>query len=73
LTPIAQHYPSTSGSASFKPVADYLHGLGLKFGVWIMRGIPRKAVEQKLPIKGTTFTADQIANVSDGKCSSLGF
>ncbi|VGO14844.1 Alpha-galactosidase A [Pontiella desulfatans] len=45
-----------------KPIADRAHELGLKFGVHLMRGIPRKAVEQNLPIKGTKYTARDIAN-----------
>lgn len=45
-----------------KPIADRAHELGLKFGVHLMRGIPRKAYEQNLPIKGTPYTARDIAN-----------
>lgn len=45
-----------------KPIADRAHKLGLKFGVHLMRGIPRKAVELDLPIKGTKYTARDIAN-----------
>ncbi len=45
-------------------LADYAHQKGLKFGVWIMRGIPRQAVEQNLPIKGTPYFARDIADTS---------
>lgn len=45
-----------------KPIADRAHALGLKFGVHLMRGIPRKAVELNLPIKGTSYTARDVAN-----------
>jgi alpha-galactosidase len=45
-----------------KPIADRCHELGLKFGVHLMRGIPRKAYELNLPIKGTSYTARDIAN-----------
>lgn len=45
-----------------KPIADRAHELGLKFGVHLMRGIPRKAIEQNLPILGTKYTARDIAN-----------
>jgi alpha-galactosidase len=47
-----------------KPIADRTHELGLKFGVHLMRGIPRKAYEQNLPIKGTDYTARDIANTA---------
>lgn len=45
-----------------KPIADRAHELGLKFGVHLMRGIPRKAYELDLPILGTEYTARDIAN-----------
>lgn len=45
-----------------KRIADRCHKLGLKFGVHLMRGIPRKAYELDLPIKGTHYTARDIAN-----------
>ncbi|NNJ70879.1 MAG: glycoside hydrolase family 27 protein, partial [Kiritimatiellales bacterium] len=44
----------------FKPLADKLHAKGLKFGLHLMRGIPRVAVERDLPIKGTPYTAKDI-------------
>lgn len=47
-----------------KRIADRAHKLGLKFGVHLMRGIPRKAVEQNLPIKGTKYRARDIADTS---------
>jgi hypothetical protein len=49
-------------SNGFQPIADRCHELGLKFGVHLMRGIPRKAYELNLPIKGTRYTARDIAN-----------
>ncbi|MDI1248987.1 MAG: alpha-galactosidase [Lacunisphaera sp.] len=48
-----------------KVLADYAHSHGVKFGLHLMRGIPRKAVELNLPIKGTPYTARDIANVND--------
>ena len=59
--PALNRFPSAKDSQGFKPLADYIHKKGLKFGIHIMRGIPKKAVEDKLPIKGTNgITADQI-------------
>eukprot|EP01012_Entosiphon_sulcatum_P020150 TRINITY_DN25132_c0_g1_i1.p1 TRINITY_DN25132_c0_g1~~TRINITY_DN25132_c0_g1_i1.p1 ORF type:complete len:466 (+),score=41.48 TRINITY_DN25132_c0_g1_i1:27-1424(+) len=60
LLPNPDYYPSCR-NGSFRPLADRLHGLGLKFGLWIVPGIPRVAVERKLPILGTAYTADEIA------------
>ena len=48
----------------FKPLVDRCHELGLKFGLHLMRGIPRKAYQLNLPIEGTSFTARDIANTN---------
>jgi len=59
--PAVNRFPSAKDGNGFKPLADYIHSKGLKFGIHIMRGIPKKAVEDKLPIKGTNgITADKI-------------
>jgi hypothetical protein len=57
--PPTYRFPSAANGAGFKPLADKIHALGLKFGIHIMRGIPRRAVEQNLPIAGSKFTAAQ--------------
>jgi hypothetical protein len=62
LVPDVRKFPSSAGGAGFKPLADYVHSKGLKFGIHIMRGIPWEAVEKRLPIKGTRHTADEIAD-----------
>jgi len=49
----------------FKPMVDKLHAKGLKFGVHLMRGIPRIAVEKNLPIKGTNYSAKDIYTTTD--------
>lgn len=59
--PAVNRFPSAKDGNGFKPLADYIHGKGLKFGIHIMRGVPKIAVEKKLPIKGTNgITADNI-------------
>jgi len=63
--PATNRFPSAAGGSGFKPLADRVHALGLKFGIHIMRGIPRRAVEQNLPIAGSKFTAAQ-AVLPDG-------
>ena len=52
LLPDPRKFPSSVGGKGFKPLADYVHSLGLKFGIHVMRGIPRQAVWAKSPIKG---------------------
>ena len=62
LIPAVNRFPSAAGGAGFKPLADYVHSLGLKFGIHIMRGIPRQAVYAATPVKGCDATAREIAH-----------
>lgn len=62
--PSPARFPSSADGSGFKVLADYVHKLGLKFGIHIMRGIPRKAAELHLPVQGTAWTADMIADPS---------
>lgn len=63
--PAIDRFPSVGAEDSFKPIADYVHSLGLKFGIHIIRGIPREAVEKNLPIAGSNFHAAEAADRSD--------
>ena len=65
LVPAENKFPSSARGAGFKPVADYVHRLGLKFGIHIMRGIPRQAVAANTPILGTPFHAADIADTTN--------
>ncbi|GAB3724792.1 hypothetical protein GCM10027594_06040 [Hymenobacter agri] len=60
LVPAVNRFPSAAGGKGFRPLADYLHGKGLKFGIHIMRGVPVVAVQRRLPILGTKLTAADI-------------
>ncbi|MCM1124372.1 MAG: glycoside hydrolase family 27 protein [Eubacterium sp.] len=62
LQPSPVRFPSSAGGKGFAPLAEYVHSLGLKFGIHIMRGIPRKAAEQHCPVLGAKETADRIAD-----------
>lgn len=64
-TPPPSRFPSAIRGAGFKPLADYAHALGLKFGIHILRGIPKEAVKRNLPIEGATYHAAAAADVSD--------
>ena len=64
LIPDEKRFPSSAEGKGFKPLADYVHSLGLKFGIHIMRGIPRQAVHRNTKIKGTDKTARDIAKVA---------
>ena len=50
LIPAVNRFPSSADGRGFRPLADYIHGLGLRFGIHIMRGIPRQAVKANLPV-----------------------
>ncbi len=64
LLPATNRFPSAANGIGFKALADYVHGKGLKFGIHLMRGIPRQAVVANTPIKGTKFRAQDIANTN---------
>lgn len=67
LIPAVNRFPSSADGKGFAPLAEYVHSLGLKFGIHIMRGIPRQAVHQNTPILGSSQTARQIAK-TDSIC-----
>jgi len=58
--PAVNRFPSAANGAGFKPLADYTHALGLKFGIHILRGIPKEAVAKNLPIAGSNAHAADI-------------
>ena len=64
-SPDVKRFPSSVNKSGFKAVADYVHSLGLKFGIHILRGIPKKAVEKNLPIEGSNYRASDAADTSD--------
>lgn len=60
--PAENRFPSAAGGAGFRPLADALHAMGLKFGLHVMRGIPRIAVERGLTIKSAPYRAATVAD-----------
>lgn len=68
VIPAENRFPSSAGRKGFAPLAEYVHSLGLKFGIHIMRGIPRQAVYERTKIKGTDKTAADIAK-TDSICA----
>ncbi|MBN1611564.1 MAG: hypothetical protein JW940_33325 [Polyangiaceae bacterium] len=63
--PSPSKYPSATGEVGFKPIADKVHALGLKFGIHLMRGIPRASVTANNPIADSSYTASQAGNTGD--------
>jgi alpha-galactosidase len=71
LLPALKRFPSAADGAGFKPLADYIHSKGLKFGIHIMRGISKEAVKKNTPIYGSKASAQDIYS-TEGLCKWLG-
>jgi len=63
LIPAVNRFPSSANGAGFKALAGWVHAQGLKFGIHILRGIPRQVVKENLPIAGTGFHAQDAADL----------
>lgn len=57
-------FPPEGETNGIKALADYLHGMGMKFGIYVTPGISKQAVKKNTSILGTQYTADQIAEPS---------
>jgi len=68
--PALNRFPSSAGGKGFKPLADYIHGKGLKFGIHVMRGVPVIAVKNETPVYGTSRKASEIYS-PEGQCRWL--
>ncbi len=62
LIPATNKFPSAANGQGFKGLTDYVHAKGLKFGIHLMRGIPRQAVANNTPILGAQYRAADIAD-----------
>ncbi|HLK55018.1 MAG TPA: NPCBM/NEW2 domain-containing protein, partial [Chthonomonadaceae bacterium] len=73
LEPAPNRFPSATGGKGFKALAESVHRMGMKFGIHIMRGIPRQAVKANLPIEGSSFRCADAANTAStcGWCPDM--
>jgi alpha-galactosidase len=60
----ATTFPPDGSENGIEVVANYVHSLGLKFGIYVTPGISAQAVAQNTPIDGTSYTAGDIATSS---------
>ncbi len=67
LLPAPNRFPSAADGRGFKSMADKIHAMGLLFGIHVMRGIPRLAVQANCPIEGSGFHAADAADTKS-KC-----
>ena len=63
--PAVNRFPSAAQGVGLKPLASYVHSLGLRFGIHIIRGIPKEAVARNLPIAGSKYGAAEAADKTD--------
>ena len=56
---------ATIEETSFATLGAWVHSQGLKFGIHIVRGIPRASVERGLPIEGSSFHTQDAADQTD--------
>jgi hypothetical protein len=57
-------FPAKGSENGIQVVADYVHSLGLKFGLYVTPGISEQAVARNTAIEGTPYHADDIATTS---------
>ena len=58
----ATAFPASGSTNGIEVVANYVHNLGLKFGLYVTPGISDQAVSENTPIEGTSYTASEIAD-----------
>jgi len=66
--PVPERFPSAmvnGRNLGFQALGEYVHAQGLKFGIHIVRGIPRESVKQNLPVAGSRFHAQDVADTTD--------
>jgi hypothetical protein len=73
LLPAPNRFPSANDGHGFKSLAAKIHAMGLKFGIHVMRGIPRQSVIRNTPIEGSNFYARDAANLKStcGWCGDM--
>jgi alpha-galactosidase len=63
--PAPNRFPSSANGGGFKPLSDAAHDEGLKFGIHIIRGIPKKTVLANTLIGRTKYRASFAADTTD--------
>ncbi len=67
-------FPAQGAKNGIQATADYVHSLGLKFGLYATPGIAKQAVEQNTAIEGTPYHAADIAtsyNEANYNCGGM--
>ncbi|MEO7278248.1 MAG: glycoside hydrolase family 27 protein [Sphingomicrobium sp.] len=64
LVPDVARFPSARDGKGLSALAAWTHRQGMKFGIHVVRGIPKAAVEADAPIAGSSFRASLAADKS---------
>jgi hypothetical protein len=65
LIPALNRFPDAANGAGLKPLAEWVHGQGLKFGIHLIRGVPRESAKRNVAIAGSQFTTGEAADTTD--------
>ena len=63
--PALNRFATAEASSGFSTLAEFVHAKGLKFGIHIIRGVPKIAVKANLPIANSSFHAENLADTTD--------
>jgi hypothetical protein len=66
--PVADRFPSSvrdGKEVGFQQIAEEVHSRGLKFGIHIVRGIPRESTSRNSPIANSSYHATDAADKTD--------
>jgi hypothetical protein len=63
--PSLNRFPTASAASGFAPLAAFVHAQGLKFGIHIIRGVPKAAVTSNLAVADSGFHAADLADTTD--------
>jgi alpha-galactosidase len=63
--PSLNRFATAKGDEGFAPLAKFVHEKGLKFGIHIIRGVPKRAVQANVPVANSGFRTSDLADTTD--------
>lgn len=63
--PALNRFASATEDSGFSTLAAFVHAKGLKFGIHIIRGVPKNAVKSNVAVAGSKFHAEDLADTAD--------
>ncbi|MEM6332861.1 MAG: alpha-galactosidase [Planctomycetota bacterium] len=71
LLPAIERFPSAADGQGLKPLGDALHAMGQRFGLHMMRGVPRQAVADACPVLGGEGATARDIAMPEATCNWL--